>query len=37
VLRHARERLERFAVPARVDLVESLPRTERGKLKRSMR
>jgi acyl-coenzyme A synthetase/AMP-(fatty) acid ligase len=37
VLRHARARLERFAVPARVDLVESLPRTERGKLKRSMR
>jgi acyl-coenzyme A synthetase/AMP-(fatty) acid ligase len=35
VLRHARARLERFAVPERVDLVESLPRTERGKLKRA--
>ncbi len=37
VLRHARARLERFAVPKRVDLVGSLPRTERGKLARPER
>ena len=35
VLRCARARLEPFAVPARVDLVRSLPRSERGKLKRT--
>jgi acyl-coenzyme A synthetase/AMP-(fatty) acid ligase len=35
VLQTARARLERFAVPARVDLVASLPRTPRGKLKRA--
>ena len=34
VLRRARERLPSFAVPERVDLVASLPRSERGKLER---
>lgn len=34
VLRHARARLLPFAVPARVDLVEALVRSDRGKLKR---
>lgn len=34
VLRHARERLEPFAVPRRIDFVEALPRSERGKLLR---
>ena len=34
LLRHARARLEPFAVPERIDVVESLPRSERGKLVR---
>jgi acyl-coenzyme A synthetase/AMP-(fatty) acid ligase len=34
VLRHARERLPPFAVPERVDLVDSLARSDRGKLER---
>ncbi|MGH7899813.1 MAG: AMP-binding protein, partial [Candidatus Binatia bacterium] len=34
LLRHARQRLEAFAVPERIELVESLPRTPRGKLVR---
>jgi acyl-coenzyme A synthetase/AMP-(fatty) acid ligase len=34
VLRHARGGLPPFAVPARVDFVAALPRTDRGKLKR---
>jgi acyl-coenzyme A synthetase/AMP-(fatty) acid ligase len=34
LLRHARARLEPFAVPRRVDLVDSLPRNARGKLER---
>lgn len=34
VLRRARERLPSFAVPERVELVASLPRSERGKLER---
>jgi benzoate-CoA ligase len=34
VLRHARERLEPFAVPQRIDVVPSLPRNDRGKLER---
>jgi fatty acid CoA ligase FadD22 len=34
LMRHARERLEPFAVPDRVDFVDSLPRSERGKLLR---
>jgi len=33
-LRRARTRLEPFAVPARVDLVDALPRNVRGKLER---
>jgi acyl-coenzyme A synthetase/AMP-(fatty) acid ligase len=35
LLRHARERLEPFAVPQRVDVVASLQRNDRGKLARS--
>jgi acyl-coenzyme A synthetase/AMP-(fatty) acid ligase len=34
VLRHARASLPPFAVPARVELVEELARTDRGKLQR---
>lgn len=34
LLRHARERLEPFAVPHRIDVVDALPRNERGKLER---
>jgi len=34
VLRHARARLEPFAVPRRIDVVRSLPRNDRGKLER---
>lgn len=37
VLRVARQRLEPFAVPRRVDLVDALPRSERGKLRRTPR
>jgi 4-hydroxybenzoate-CoA ligase len=37
VMRRAREGLESYAVPARIDVVESLPRNERGKVQRRVR